>query len=133
MKKILIVDDQYGIRLLLSEVFKKEGYQTFIAAEGGEALTIVEDNKIDIAILDMKMPKMNGIEILKCIKETDRSIKVIMMTAYGEIENINEAKKHGILKLFFKPFDIEHLKSTVNEILRVKNLNYEKGEIIAEM
>ena len=68
MKKILIVDDQQGIRLLLNEIFKNEGYETFLASNGIEAVQYVDNNVIDCALLDMKIPGMNGLEILKHIK-----------------------------------------------------------------
>ncbi len=83
-EKILIVDDQYGIRILLNEVFNKEGYQTFQAANGLQALDIVTKERPDLVLLDMKIPGMDGIEILKRMKVIDENIRVIIMTAYGE-------------------------------------------------
>mgnify|MGYP003563437882 FL=1 len=62
MKQLLIVDDQQGIRLLLNEVFKREGYTTYLAANGIEALELAEKIKLDNVLLDMKIPRMNGIE-----------------------------------------------------------------------
>lgn len=113
--KILIVDDQYGIRILLNEVFQKEGYQTFQAANGFQAIDIVVNNKPDLIVLDMKIPGMDGIEILKRVKQIDKSIKVILMTAYGELDMIQEAKKLGALMHFAKPFDIDELRQAVRE------------------
>ncbi|MDF2938346.1 MAG: CheY-like receiver protein, partial [Paenibacillaceae bacterium] len=80
-KKILIVDDQNGIRILLMEVFNVEGYQTFQASNGKLALEIVRKESPDLVLLDMKIPGMDGLDILKHIKQIDSSIKVIMMTA----------------------------------------------------
>ncbi len=91
--KLLIVDDQYGIRLLLHEIFKKEGYEVFQAANGFQAIDIVIKDCPDLVILDMKIPGMDGVEILKRIKEINKEIKVILMTAYGELDIIEEAKK----------------------------------------
>ncbi|MCD8500664.1 MAG: response regulator, partial [Bacillaceae bacterium] len=79
-KKILIVDDQFGIRVLLNEIFKKDGYETFQAASGLQALEIVGKDRPDLVILDMKIPGMDGIEILRRLKKFDSSIQVIMMT-----------------------------------------------------
>lgn len=118
--KILIVDDQYGIRMLLTEVFKREGYKTYAAENGFKALEIVKTTPPDIAILDMKIPGMDGIEILKRIKELDENIKVIFMTAYGELDVLEEGKALGALKNFSKPFDIDEMKLTVKEILEMK-------------
>lgn len=113
--KLLIVDDQYGIRLLLHEIFKKEGYEVFQAANGFQAIDIVVKDCPDLVILDMKIPGMDGVEILKRIKEINKEIKVILMTAYGELDIIEEAKKLGALRYFPKPFDIDEIKEVVRE------------------
>ncbi|WCK54375.1 response regulator [Aneurinibacillus sp. Ricciae_BoGa-3] len=116
-KKVLVVDDQYGIRVLLFEVFGKEGYQTFQAANGKQALDIVASESPDLVILDMKIPGMDGLEILKEIKKINQSIKVIMMTAYGELDMIKEATELGAVSHFTKPFDIDELRSAVHKQL----------------
>ncbi|MEB8717713.1 sporulation initiation phosphotransferase Spo0F [Bacillus cereus] len=118
--KILIVDDQYEIRVLLHEVFQKEGYQTFQAANGFQALDIVKKDNPDLVVLDMKIPGMDGIEILKHVKEIDESIKVILMTAYGELDMIQEAKDLGALMHFAKPFDIDEIRQAVRNELAVE-------------
>ncbi|MDG4657646.1 response regulator [Ectobacillus antri] len=117
--KILIVDDQYGIRILLNEVFQKEGYQTAQAANGFQAIDIVMKDKPDLVILDMKIPGMDGIEILKRVKAIDQDIKVILMTAYGELDMIQEAKDHGAIMHFAKPFDIDEMRAAVRQELTV--------------
>lgn len=116
-KKVLVVDDQYGIRVLLYEVFGKEGYNTFQAANGKQALDIVVDESPDMVILDMKIPGMDGLEILKEIKKINKEIKVIMMTAYGELDMIKEATDLGAITHFTKPFDIDELRLAVNKQL----------------
>lgn len=113
-KKVLIVDDQNGIRILLMEVFSSEGYTTYQAANGKTALEIVEKHTPDLVLLDMKIPGMDGLEILKHIKEMNPSIKVIMMTAYGELDMIKEATELGALMHFTKPFDIDEMRVAVN-------------------
>jgi two-component system response regulator (stage 0 sporulation protein F) len=118
VKKILIVDDQLGIRLLLSEVFRKEGYETLQAASGKEALEILQSNEPDLVLLDMKIPGMDGLEILRRIRQISSSLKVIMMTAYGELDMIQEALSLGALRHFTKPFDIDEIRVEVNEILK---------------
>src|SRR6478736_3612756 len=108
-EKILIVDDQFGIRILLNEVFQKEGYQTFQAANGVQALEIVTNHDPDLVLLDMKIPGMDGIEILKRMKVINPDIRVIIMTAYGELDMIQEAKELGAITHFAKPFDIDDI------------------------
>lgn len=120
-KKVLIVDDQNGIRVLLMEVFSSEGYNTFQASNGKLALEIVKNDAPDLVLLDMKIPGMDGLEILKHVKAIDRNIKVIMMTAYGELDMIKEATDLGALMHFTKPFDIDEMRIAVNMQLRGGN------------
>ncbi|MGK0699868.1 response regulator [Priestia flexa] len=118
---MLIVDDQYGIRILLTEVLQKEGYQTFQAANGFQAIDIAKEQQLDLVLLDMKIPGMDGIEILKRLKEYDKTIKVIIMTAYGELDMIQEAKDLGALTHFAKPFDIDEIRQVVREYIPLKS------------
>lgn len=118
VSKILIIDDQYGIRVLLTEVFQDETYETYEASNGNQALQIYKDKKPDIVLLDMKMAGMDGIEILERLKEIDEDAQVIMMTAYGELELIQEAQNLGAKEHFSKPFDINELKDKVDEMIQ---------------
>jgi two-component system response regulator (stage 0 sporulation protein F) len=120
-KKLLIVDDQNGIRILLMEVFSNEGYETYQASNGKLALDIVRSASPDLVLLDMKIPGMDGLDILKHIKSIDSTIKVIMMTAYGELDMIKEATDLGAIMHFTKPFDIDELRTAVNNHLRATN------------
>lgn len=120
-EKILIVDDQYGIRILLNEVFHKEGYETFQAANGIQALEVVKTHHPDLVLLDMKIPGMDGIEILKRMKVIDEEIRVIIMTAYGELDMIQESKDLGALTHFAKPFDIDEIRDAVKTYLPLKS------------
>ncbi|TLS38965.1 response regulator [Pseudalkalibacillus caeni] len=124
-KKVLIVDDQYGIRILLSELLKKEGYKTYQASNGVAALEIVKKEDPALIILDLKMPGMDGIEVFKEIKAMESNAKVIFMTAYGELQLINEFMELGALTHFTKPFDIEEVAKTVKKELPLKQGNKE--------
>ena len=117
-RKLLVVDDQAGIRVLLVEVFSGEGYETFQAGCGKDALEIVAAHSPDLVLLDMKIPGMDGLEILREIKNINSSIEVIMMTAYGELAMIQEATDLGALMHFTKPFDIDELRHAVNNQLK---------------
>jgi two-component system, response regulator, stage 0 sporulation protein F len=118
MRKILIVDDQYGIRVLLQEVLGKEDYLIFQAPNGQTALEIVRKEKPDLVLLDMKIPGMDGLEILRHIRTIEPETKVIMMTAYGELDLIKEASVLGALTHFTKPFDIDELRECVKQYLK---------------
>ena len=124
MKEILIVDDQQGIRLLLKEVFKKEGYTTHLAANGLDALRIVEEQTIDCVLLDMKIPGMDGLEILKHLKKQNEHLPVIMMTAFGEQDLIERAKSLGAERFFTKPFNIFDIRNEVKMILNELSNDY---------
>lgn len=115
--KLLIVDDQYGIRILLNEVFQREGYTTFQASNGVQALEIVQKHQPDLVLLDMKIPGMDGIEILKRIKEINPDIQVIIMTAYGELDMIQETRELGAVMHFAKPFDIDDMRDAVRKYI----------------
>ena len=117
MKTVLIVDDQPGIRLLLKEVFIKEGYQTITAGSGLEAIEKVQEVPPDLVLLDMKIPGMDGIEILKRLKKTNPSIHVLMMTAYGELDLIKESINWGAEHYFTKPFDVFEVRDAVKQLL----------------
>lgn len=119
--KLLIVDDQFGIRILLSEVFQKAGYKTYQAANGVQALDIVEKHNPDLVLLDMKIPGMDGLEILKRMKLINEDIRVIIMTAYGELDMIQEAKDLGAITHFAKPFDIDEIREAVKKYVPIKS------------
>ena len=118
MKTILIVDDQPGIRLLLKEVFSKEGYQAITAGSGIEALEKVQEVCPDLVLLDMKIPGMDGIEILKRLKKNKPTVHVIMMTAYGELDLIKESMNWGAERYFTKPFDVFEVRDAVKRLLK---------------
>ncbi|GGA46067.1 sporulation initiation phosphotransferase F [Kroppenstedtia guangzhouensis] len=112
-KKVLVVDDQYGIRILLTEVFSREGMNIFQAANGKLALELIRKENPDLILLDMKMPGMDGLELLRQLKKEQMDVIVIMMTAYGELDMVEEATKLGARAHFTKPFDIMELRTEV--------------------
>ena len=116
-EKVLIVDDQYGIRILLNEVLQKEGYDTYQAANGLQALEIVQENVPDLILLEMKIPGLDGLEILKRVKALYPDMKGIIMTAYGELDMIQEAMDLGAITHFAKPFDIVDIREAVKKYL----------------
>ncbi|WP_367307243.1 response regulator [Alicyclobacillus acidocaldarius] len=118
--KVLVVDDQFGIRVLLHEVLQREGYEVFQASNGPSALSIVEREQPDLVLLDMKIPGMDGLEILRNLRKLGVDAKVIMMTAYGELDLIHEAMEMGAVAHFTKPFDIDELRRTVREHLEAR-------------
>ena len=109
MDTILIVDDEKNYPLILSAVLQEEGFETLTANSGQEALAVLEHSDVDLVLTDMKMPKMDGIELLQRIKQNDPELPVIMMTAYGTVEKAVEAMQKGAYNYLLKPFDNEQL------------------------
>jgi len=118
MGKILVVDDQLGVRRLLYEAFREERHTVELAAGGEEAIEILKSFNPDLIIMDMKMPGMNGIETLQSIRALNNKVCVIMMTAYGEAGNIEQARDLGVQYYLSKPFDLFDLRDRVNGILK---------------
>ncbi|HBV86700.1 MAG TPA: two-component system response regulator [Desulfosporosinus sp.] len=118
MAKILVVDDQLGVRRLLFETFREDQYEVEMAANGEEAVVLLESFKPDLIMMDMKMPGMNGIETLRQIRALDSQVGVIMMTAYGDAQNMEQAKELGILHYMGKPFDLFELRERVRKLLQ---------------
>lgn len=111
-QRILVVDDQKGIRHLLKEFFEQEGYQVITAVDGQAAIRVVKQQSIDLIIMDMKMPGMNGLETAEIILQ-NKYIPVILMTAYAETEIEEAARAVGINRCIIKPFEITELRDIV--------------------
>lgn len=114
---ILIVDDQKGVRRLLEELFKKEGWEVSVAGDGLEAIDKVEGSIPDLILMDVKMPNMNGLEAAHAIMARHPGIPIIMMTAYGEIEVVRQALQAGVKRCISKPFDIATLRNMVHDLM----------------
>ncbi|MFC4736488.1 response regulator [Bacillus daqingensis] len=119
-QKLLVVDDQIGIRLLLKEVLEKDGYETFEASNGQAALDMIQSEEPDLVLLDMKIPGMDGIEILREMRARSMATEVFMMTAYGEMELMREAADLGASQQFSKPFDIDIVRQSVRRFFEEK-------------
>jgi two-component system response regulator (stage 0 sporulation protein F) len=116
-KTILIVDDQKGVRRLLEELFKMEGWNVYTASDGIEAVSQVKASSPDIVLMDMKMPNMNGLESSQQILALCPDMRIIMMTAYGEMDVVKKALEVGVRRCITKPFDILNLRDLVNELV----------------
>ena len=122
-EKILVADDDQGVLDILKKILKKEGYSIFLATDGKEALEITRNQAIDLAILDMKMPGLDGIEALKQIKGIDRQIEVLIMTAYANIESVRQSiVGHGAFDYIIKPFHNAEIIYTVENALLKRKL-----------
>ena len=109
METILVVDDEKNYLLVLSAVLEDEGYEVLTAQGGHEALEIQKSSDLDLILSDMKMPAMDGIELLENIKALDPDLPMIMMTAHGTVDKAVEAMQKGAYSYILKPFDNERL------------------------
>ena len=109
METILIVDDEKNYLTILSALLEDEGFEVLTAPGGAEALEVHKSSDLDLILTDMKMPKMDGIELLENIKENDPDLPVIMMTAHGTVDKAVEAMQKGAYTYVLKPFDNERL------------------------
>ncbi|MFH1683780.1 MAG: response regulator [Candidatus Margulisiibacteriota bacterium] len=119
--KILVVDDEQAVCDVLKKFLGKKGYTGLTALSGQEALEIIKNEKPKIVLLDIRMPEMNGIEVLKKIREIDQQIGIVMITAVHEEETAKKCIKLGAYDYITKPFGLEYLEN----VLMVKLLDFD--------
>lgn len=127
--KILVVDDEVTILKVINAELLQQGYEVDTANNGEEANNKIKLNKYDLVLLDFRMPKMDGMTVLRNIKRINPTTVVIMMTAFGTIKNAVEAIKIGAYDYLTKPFDNDDMINKVKEALKVKDsLQFSKKE-----
>lgn len=121
MAKLIIVDDEKSIREALRDILEYEGYEVDEAKDGEEGLEMISRTTYDVALCDIRMPKIEGLELLQKAQEVSKSTQFIMISAYGNVENAVEATKRGAFDFITKPPDLNRLLITVrNAIERAK-------------
>ena len=124
MTKILIIDDEAPIRRVLRDILENENYQVDDAATGMDALQLIKEHEFDAIFCDIKMPEMDGIEVLEAIRK-DSDVPVIMLSGHGTIETAVEAIKKGAFDFIPKPPDLNRMLITLRNALDKKNLTTE--------
>jgi DNA-binding NtrC family response regulator len=132
-ERILIVDDEEGMRRLLSRVLSREGYETSAVGSGAEALRQVASERFDLVVTDIKMPEMDGLQLLAELKEYEPSLPIIVITAYGTIENAVQALRSGAYDYIAKPFENDEIKLTVAKAFERERLLAENRYLHAEL
>jgi DNA-binding NtrC family response regulator len=117
MAKILIIDDERSIRNSLREILEYEGYEVKDAADGVEGFKIASEEKFDIILSDIKMPKMDGLELLEKLKEAGVDSQIIMISGHGTIETAVEAIRNGAFDFIAKPLDLNRVLITLKNAL----------------
>src|ERR1700745_4213435 len=128
-KNILVVDDEKSQREILELILSEQGYDVTTAASGEAAIKFARERRFDLALTDLKMTGMDGIELLQHLLELDSSIIVILLTAHGSIDSAKEALRRGAFDYLLKPFDQEALLETIKRALG--NLDKIDVEIIS--
>ena len=130
METVLIVDDEKNYLVVLGAFLSGEGYETLTADSAQRALEIVETTDLDLVLTDMKMPTMDGIELLKRIKQKVPDLPVVMMTAYGTVERAVEAMQLGAFNFILKPFQNETLKQVIHKAVSTYGILKENRRLV---
>ena len=127
--KILIVDDDENIRNTMKTILEDEGYLVDLAGDGSEAVQKTKRSTYNVALLDIRLPDMEGVELLKLIKDTVPRTRKIMVTGYPSMQNAIAALNKNADAYLIKPIDIENLLSIVKEQLRLQESEREFSEL----
>jgi DNA-binding NtrC family response regulator len=118
MAKILVLDDVLDAVNLIKRILQKKGHEVFTFTEEEEALKFARSNKMDLAILDIKLKKISGVEVLEELKKSSPAIKAIMLTGYPTMETARESLKLGASEYCVKPIDKDELEEKVADVLK---------------
>jgi DNA-binding response OmpR family regulator len=127
-KSILVVDDEKNIRMTLSLTLEPMGFQIQTAVNGEEALEKLSSNEFWLILLDLKMPGMDGIEVLRQVRKKFKTIRVIIISAHGTIDSAVEAMKIGAVDFIQKPFTTAEIREVVNQVALRETLDESKAE-----
>jgi len=122
VNRILVADDEESMRWVLSKALKKKGFTVDLARDGDEALRLIQSQNYDMAILDIKMPGLSGLELLDRVRELKRDLLVVIMTAEASMKNAVEAMKRGAYDYITKPFDLDVIDAIVEKVNRAQEM-----------
>ena len=129
-QKVLVVDDDPGVRAMLSQALDRSGYDVQIAVDGSEALGMIRDNPFNLVITDIRLPKVDGLQLLGEIKQSTPQIPVIIITGYGSVQNAVEAMQSGASDYLLKPFSSEALQAAISRsgIASIERRNIQENQ-----
>jgi ATP-dependent Lon protease len=129
--QVLVVDDEEIARTNLEYIMRKEGYQVATAANGMEALDKVRDQEFDVVLTDLKMEKMDGIQLLESVKQINPHTEIVMVTGYATVSSAVDALKKGAAHYLSKPIKLDELRSTVREIIdKKRHMQMNRGPVL---
>ena len=126
---VLIVEDEDNMRRMLGALLRRAGYRVLEARDGGEALDVLGDSTVHAVVTDLKMPRMNGLELLEAVQRRRSALPVILLTAYGTIGSAVEALKHGAFDYLTKPFDPDEVQQVVEKAVRTSELQQSEASL----
>ncbi len=121
-KQILVVDDEPNLRRVLSALLARDDYDVHTAEDGEQALAVLGEHHIDMVVTDLRMPKIDGMELLRRVRAMDEELPVVIITAHGTVDNAVEALKTGAFDYITKPFDQTEVRTIVRKALRTRDL-----------
>jgi two-component system nitrogen regulation response regulator GlnG len=122
LNRILVADDEESMRWVLSKALKQRGYAVDLAKDGREALAMIQENGYDLAILDIKMPGISGLDLLDNLREAKSDLLVVIMTAEASMKNAVEAMKRGAYDYITKPFDLDVIDAIIEKVERAREI-----------
>ena len=122
MASILVVEDKGSMQEMLTATLTNEGYEVDVASSGSEGIEKASQKRYDLVLTDLKLPGADGIKVLSEIKEMDPEVSVVVMTAFGTVENAVEAMKIGAFDFLTKPFDTDRLSLLIRRALENRRL-----------
>ena len=122
LNRILVADDEESMRWVLSKALRKKGFTVDLARDGDEALKFIQDNNYDLAIFDIKMPGISGLDLLDRVRELKSDILMVIMTAEASMKNAVEAMKRGAYDYITKPFDLDVIDAIVEKVNRAREM-----------
>src|SRR6202453_1027518 len=121
-KQVLIVDDEPNLRKILAAQLSRDGYDVMTAEDGEQGLATLRDHHIDLVVTDLKMPKVDGMQLLREALRLDPDLPIVMITAHGTVDTAVEALKIGAFDYLTKPFDKDEVRAIVAKALKTRLL-----------
>ncbi len=133
LNRIIVADDEESMRWVLSKALKRKGFTVDLARDGKEALSLINANPYDLAILDIKMPGFSGLELLDKVREMKSDLLVVIMTAEASMKNAIEAMKRGAYDYITKPFDLDVIDAIIEKIDKAREMTSQVSMLKEEL
>ncbi|MDR3573683.1 MAG: response regulator transcription factor [Anaerolineaceae bacterium] len=132
-RNILVIDDEISLRRTLARILRQAGWEVITASNGPEALGLLAANQTDLVFLDLRLPDMNGLEVLKEIRRTYTSLPVVLLTGYGSLQTSMEALRLGVTDYLLKPIKPDALLKRTSELMKDQVVRRRRSEIESQI